>query len=77
MMLTSDDKFSLRAGVYSLLDRGSIDASLYSLMIARSLLSVIPVIAVFLSRCDVTGVLIRSPALANKSRLFLYDLKLG
>jgi multiple sugar transport system permease protein len=49
VMVTSQDKFPLTVGLYSLLRQGASEASLYSLVIAGTLLSVIPVIALFLS----------------------------
>lgn len=49
VMLTSDDKFPLTVGLYSLLRHGADEASLYSLVVTGTLLSVIPVIALFLS----------------------------
>ncbi|CAG7656108.1 carbohydrate ABC transporter permease [Actinacidiphila bryophytorum] len=49
VMLTSDDKFPLTVGLYSLLRHGAAEASLYSLVITGTLLSVLPVIALFLS----------------------------
>ncbi|MEV4759651.1 carbohydrate ABC transporter permease [Micromonospora sp. NPDC049559] len=49
VMLTSDDKFPLTVGLYSLLRHGAAEASLYSLVITGTLLSVVPVIALFLS----------------------------
>jgi multiple sugar transport system permease protein len=49
VMLSSDDKFPLTVGLYSLLRHGAQEASLYSLVITGTLLSVIPVIALFLS----------------------------
>jgi multiple sugar transport system permease protein len=49
VMLTSDDKFPLTVGLYSMLRHGADEASLYSLVITGTLLAVIPVIALFLS----------------------------
>ena len=49
VMVTSDHKFPLTVGLYSLLRHGANQASLYSLVITGTLLSVIPVIALFLS----------------------------
>ncbi|SFE10151.1 multiple sugar transport system permease protein [Actinacidiphila alni] len=49
VMLTSDDKFPLTVGLYSLLRHGADEASLYSLVVTGTLLSVVPVIALFLS----------------------------
>jgi multiple sugar transport system permease protein len=49
VMVSSDDKFPLTVGLYSLLRHGAAEASLYSLVITGTLLSVIPVIALFLS----------------------------
>ena len=49
VMLSSDNKFPLTVGLYSLLQHGSDEASLYSLVIVGTLLAVVPVIALFLS----------------------------
>jgi multiple sugar transport system permease protein len=49
VMVNSDDKFPLTVGLYSMLRHGADEASLYSLVITGTLLSVIPVIALFLS----------------------------
>ncbi|MEV0186276.1 carbohydrate ABC transporter permease [Streptomyces sp. NPDC050625] len=49
VMVTSDDKFPLTVGLYSLLRHGANQASLYSLVITGTLLSIIPVVALFLS----------------------------
>ncbi|MEV6036818.1 carbohydrate ABC transporter permease [Nonomuraea sp. NPDC052116] len=49
VMVTSDDKFPLTVGLYSMLRHGANEAALYSLVITGTLLSVIPVIALFLS----------------------------
>lgn len=49
VMVTSEDKFPLTVGLYSLLRHGAAEASLYSLVITGTLLSIIPVIALFLS----------------------------
>ena len=49
VMVTSDSKFPLTVGLYSLLRHGSNQASLYTLVITGTLLSVVPVIALFLS----------------------------
>ncbi|WP_036326383.1 carbohydrate ABC transporter permease [Microbispora sp. ATCC PTA-5024] len=49
VMVTSDDKFPLTVGLYSMLRHGADEAALYSLVITGTLLSVIPVIALFLS----------------------------
>jgi multiple sugar transport system permease protein len=49
VMVTSDDKFPLTVGLYSLLRHGASQASLYSLVITGTLLSIVPVIALFLS----------------------------
>ncbi|MEV0742294.1 hypothetical protein AB0I51_41660 [Streptomyces sp. NPDC050549] len=52
-MVTSDHKLPLTVGLYSLLRHGANQASLYSPVITRTSLSVVPVIALFLSlrRC--------------------------
>ena len=47
VMLTSADKFPLTVGLYSLLTSGANQASLYSLVIAGTLLSIVPVVALF------------------------------
>lgn len=49
VMLTSDDKFPLTVGLYSMLRHGAAQAALYSLVITGTLLAVIPVLALFLS----------------------------
>ena len=49
VMLSSDSKFPLTVGLYSLLQHGSDEASLYSLVIVGTLLAVLPVIVLFLS----------------------------
>ena len=49
VMVTSDDESPLTVGLYSLLRHGAAQASLYSLVITGTLLSVVPVIALFLS----------------------------
>ncbi|MET7401356.1 carbohydrate ABC transporter permease [Dactylosporangium sp. NPDC005572] len=49
VMVATDDKFPLTVGLYSLLRHGAAEASLYSLVITGTLLSVVPVIALFLS----------------------------
>jgi multiple sugar transport system permease protein len=49
VMLSSDSKFPLTVGLYSLLQHGADEASLYSLVIVGTLLAVLPVIALFLS----------------------------
>ena len=49
VMLSNDERFPLTVGLYSLLRHGAAEASLYSLVITGTLLSVLPVIALFLS----------------------------
>ncbi|MFC4943734.1 carbohydrate ABC transporter permease [Pseudonocardia sp. GCM10023141] len=49
VMVTTEDKFPLTVGLYSLLRHGAAEASLYSLVITGTLLSIVPVIALFLS----------------------------
>ncbi|RSM81236.1 sugar ABC transporter permease [Kibdelosporangium aridum] len=49
VMLTSDTQFPVTVGLYSLLRHGAAEASLYSLVITGTLLSVLPVIALFLA----------------------------
>jgi len=49
VMLSDENKFPLTVGLYTLLNRGSSAPSLYSLVVTGSLLSVIPLIILFLS----------------------------
>jgi multiple sugar transport system permease protein len=49
IMLSDENKFPLTVGLYTLLNRGSSAPSLYSLVVTGSLLSVIPLIILFLS----------------------------
>ncbi len=49
VMLTSDSQFPVTVGLYSLLRHGAAEASLYSLVITGTLLSIVPVVALFLS----------------------------
>ncbi|HZR52545.1 MAG TPA: carbohydrate ABC transporter permease [Streptosporangiaceae bacterium] len=49
IMLSDENKFPLTVGLYTLLNRGSSAPSLYSLVVTGSLLSIIPLIIVFLS----------------------------
>ncbi|WFE27375.1 carbohydrate ABC transporter permease [Solwaraspora sp. WMMD791] len=49
VMLADDDKFPVTLGLYTLLNQGSTTPALYSLVITGSLLSIIPLVALFLS----------------------------
>lgn len=49
IMLSDDDKFPVTLGLYTLLNQGSTTPALYSLVIIGSLLSIIPLVALFLS----------------------------
>jgi multiple sugar transport system permease protein len=49
IMLADDGKFPVTLGLYTLLNRGATTPALYSLVITGSLLSVIPLVALFLS----------------------------
>jgi multiple sugar transport system permease protein len=49
VMLSDENKFPLTVGLYTLLNRGSSAPSLYSLVVTGSLLSIIPLIILFLS----------------------------
>ncbi len=49
IMLSDENKFPLTVGLYTLLNRGSSAPSLYSLVVTGSLLSIIPLIILFLS----------------------------
>ena len=48
IMLADDERFPLTVGLYSLLNRGASQPALYSLVISGSLLSIIPIITLFL-----------------------------
>lgn len=49
IMLSDDRKFPVTVGLYTLLNQGSTTPALYSLVITGSLLSIIPLVALFLS----------------------------
>lgn len=49
IMLTDDSKFPLTVGLYTLLNRGNTLPSLYTLTITGALLSILPLIALFLT----------------------------
>ncbi len=49
IMLTDDSKFPLTLGLYAMLQAGASQAALYSLVIAGTLLTIIPVVVLFLS----------------------------
>jgi multiple sugar transport system permease protein len=49
IMLSDENKFPLTVGLYTLLNRGSSAPSLYSLVVTGSLLSIIPLIILFLA----------------------------
>lgn len=49
IMLADDGKFPLTLGLYTMLNRGATTPALYSLVITGSLLSIIPLVALFLS----------------------------
>lgn len=49
VMITSDTRFPVTVGLYSLLRHGAAEASLYSLVITGTVLSIVPVIGLFLS----------------------------
>ena len=48
IMLSDENKFPLTVGLYTLLNRGSSAPSLYSLVVTGSLLSIVPLIILFL-----------------------------
>jgi multiple sugar transport system permease protein len=48
IMLSDENKFPLTVGLYTLLNRGSSAPSLYSLVVTGSLLSIVPLILLFL-----------------------------
>jgi multiple sugar transport system permease protein len=49
IMLSDENKFPLTVGLYTLLSRGSTAPALYSLVVTGSLLSIIPLIILFLA----------------------------
>ena len=49
IMLSDDQKFPLTVGLYTLLNRGNTMPALYTLVITGALLSIIPLIALFLT----------------------------
>jgi multiple sugar transport system permease protein len=49
IMLTDDSKFPLTVGLYTMLNRGNTLPSLYTLTITGALLSILPLIALFLT----------------------------
>jgi multiple sugar transport system permease protein len=49
IMLSDENKFPITVGLYTLLNRGSSAPSLYSLVVTGSLLSVIPLVILFLA----------------------------
>jgi len=49
IMLADDHKFPVTVGLYTLLNQGSTTPALYSLVIIGSLLSIVPLVALFLS----------------------------
>jgi multiple sugar transport system permease protein len=49
IMLSDENKFPLSVGLYTLLNRGSSAPSLYSLVVTGSLLSIVPLIVLFLA----------------------------
>jgi multiple sugar transport system permease protein len=60
IMLSDENKFPLTVGLYTLLNRGATAPALYSLVVTGSLLSIIPLIILFLAlqrywRTDITS----------------------
>jgi multiple sugar transport system permease protein len=49
IMLSDENKFPLTVGLYTLLNRGSYQPALYSLVVTGSLLSIIPLVILFLA----------------------------
>jgi multiple sugar transport system permease protein len=49
IMLSDENKFPLTVGLYTLLNRGSTAPALYSLVVTGSMLSIIPLVALFLA----------------------------
>jgi multiple sugar transport system permease protein len=60
IMLSDENKFPLTVGLYTLLNRGSTAPALYSLVVTGSMLSIIPLVVLFLTlqrywRTDIAG----------------------
>jgi multiple sugar transport system permease protein len=49
IMLSNEDKFPITVGLYTLLNRGSYQPALYSLVVTGALLSIVPLIILFLA----------------------------
>jgi multiple sugar transport system permease protein len=49
IMLSDDQKFPMTVGLYTMLSQGVTQPALYSLVITGSLLSILPLVALFLS----------------------------
>jgi multiple sugar transport system permease protein len=49
IMLTSDDKFPVTVGLYTMLNQGNTTPALYTLVITGALLSILPLIVLFLT----------------------------
>ena len=49
IMLSDENKFPITVGLYTLLNRGSSAPSLYSLVVTGAMLSIIPLIVLFLA----------------------------
>lgn len=49
IMLSDENKFPITVGLFTLLNRGSSAPALYSLVVTGSLLSIIPLIILFLA----------------------------
>jgi multiple sugar transport system permease protein len=47
-MLSDENKFPITVGLYTLLNRGSTAPALYSLVVTGAMLSIIPLVIVFL-----------------------------
>ena len=49
IMLSDDDKFPVTVGLYTLLNQGNTTPALYTLVITGALLSILPLVALFLT----------------------------
>ena len=65
IMLSDDNKFPITVGLYTLLNQGNTTPALYTLVITGALLSIIPLIVLFL---DAAAVLAGRPARPARSR---------
>jgi multiple sugar transport system permease protein len=49
IMLTSDDRFPVTVGLYTMLNQGNTTPALYTLVVTGALLSILPLVVLFLT----------------------------